>query len=337
MRWGEAWVLNLLWTLVPLAWLLYYLEARRERRLRQLLDAAALERLAPGRWQTGARIKHLLWLGAVALVIVALSRPQWGSHWQEVPQRGLDLLVVLDTSNSMLATDLRPSRLQRAKLGIGDLVRRLSGDRIGLVAFAGSSFLQCPLTTDYAAFTMILDDVHAAIIPRGGTAIAQALETALRSFGEARGADRAIVLITDGEDHEGGLERAIAALKEHSVRVYVVGVGTVEGGRIPLEGQREGFLKDATGAVVTTALREESLKQIALATGGVYVRSASDDFGLERIYDQGIAALRRAETEAKLARTYEERFPWFLGTAALLLALEAALGERRRVSGEAGR
>jgi Ca-activated chloride channel family protein len=331
MTWGNALALHALWALIPLAGLFFFLAARRERRLRLLLDEDAAARLCPERWRERARTKTILRLLACALAIVALARPQWGFHWEEVRRRGLDILVVLDTSNSMRATDLKPNRLQQATWGLRDLVKRLNGDRIGLVAFAGSSFLECPLTIDYAAFSLMLDDVYPGIIPRGGTAIAPALGTALENFGAGGEADRVIILITDGEDHEGDLERVIGTLKEKHVRVFAVGVGTTEGEIIPAaEGEGGAFLKDASGNVVKSALREAVLERIAVATGGMYVRAAPGDFGLDRIFNEGIAALKRDERESKMIRAAEERFPWFLGAALVLLALECLLGDRRR-------
>ena len=331
MHWAEARFLHALWALLPLGWLLWFLVGRRERKLRLLLDDEASVRLAPERSKARVWAKTLLWFLACSLAVVSLARPQWGSRWQEVRRRGLDILVVLDTSNSMRAADLKPSRLQRAKWGLAEFLGKLSGDRIGLVAFAGSSFLACPLTVDYAAFSMMLDDVQPGSIPRGGTAIAQALETALESFAGKSEADRVIVLVTDGEDHEGGIDRAIAALRERNVRVFAVGVGAAGGEPIPAaEGEREAFLKDRSGNVVKTALREEPLEKLALATGGLYVRAAADDFGLDRIFSRGIAKLSRDEQESKLVKVSEERFPWFLGAAVLLLSLESLAGERRR-------
>jgi Ca-activated chloride channel homolog len=331
IQWGEAWILPWLWALIPLAGLLWYLGGHREKKLRLLLDDEAVALLAPERWRARAQAKNALWFIACVLAIVALARPQWGIRWQEARRRGLDILVVLDTSNSMRATDLKPNRLQRAKWGVSDLLKRLAGDRVGLVAFAGSSFLECPLTTDYAAFSMMLDDLRPGSIPRGGTAIAQALETALDSFEEGGEADRVVVLVTDGEDHGGGIDRVIGALTAKRVRVFAIGVGTVGGDTIPAAAGEEGpFLRDRAGGVIRTALQEKSLERIAVATGGIYVSSAGDDFGWDRVFDRGISNLRRDEKEAKLVKVYEERFPWFLGGAVLLLSLEALLADRRR-------
>jgi Ca-activated chloride channel homolog len=331
IQWGEARVLPWLWALIPLAWLLFFLAGRRERRLRLLLEDEAAAQLAPDRRRRAVQARNVLWLVACVLAIVALARPQWGIRWQEARRRGLDILVVLDTSNSMRATDLKPNRLQRAKWGVSDLLKRLAGDRIGLVAFAGSSFLECPLTTDYAAFAMMLEDMRPGSIPRGGTAIAQALETALEGFEGGGEADRVIVLITDGEDHEGGIDRAIAALTRKQVRVFAIGVGSVEGDFVPAAAGEAGpFLRDRSGGAVRTALREETLEKIAVATGGTYVSSAADGFGWDRVFDRGISSLRRGGSEARLVKAYEERFPWFLGGAVLMLSLEALIADRRR-------
>jgi Ca-activated chloride channel family protein len=330
IHWVDPRFLNGLWALAPVAALLWFLLARRERQLRRLLDGEALARLAPERSPRRVRVKAALCFLACALAIVALARPQWGVHWQQVRRRGLELVFVLDTSNSMRATDLKPNRLQRAKWSLGDFLKKLSGDRIGLVAFAGSSFLECPLTLDHAAFSMMLDDMRPGIIPRGGTAIAQALETAVGSFDKGGGADRVIVLVTAGEDHGGGIERAIAALREKKVRVFAIGAGTTRGELIPAGGDAGAFLMDKSGKPVRTALREETLEKLAAATGGLYVRAADDDFGLDRVYSQGIASLRRDEKESRLVQAYEERFPWFLGAAVLLLTFESLLGDRRR-------
>jgi Ca-activated chloride channel family protein len=331
IHWADPTFLHGLWALLPLAGLLWFLLARRVQKLRRLLDREAVARLAPERSPRRVRAKAALWFLAFALATVALARPQWGVRWQQARRRGLEILVVLDTSNSMRATDLKPDRLQRAKWGLGDLLKRLSGDRIGLVVFAGSSFLECPLTVDYAAFSMMLDDVRPGIVPRGGTDIAQALETALESFEKGGDADRVIVLVTDGEDHAGSVDRAITALKEKKVRVFAVGVGTARGELIPAAGgDGDAFLRDRAGNPVRSSLQEGLLERIAADTGGLYVRSADEDFGLDRVYSKGIANLRRDERESRLVKAYEERFPWFLGATVLLLTLESLLGDRRR-------
>lgn len=336
MKWGASNLLLSLWLIPVLVVILYFLVKQRRRRLESLAETGVLPQLIAGWRPERIRTKLILWVIAIATCLVALARPQWGFHWQEVKRRGLDILIVLDTSRSMLAEDIKPNRLQQAKWGVRDLVKKLNGDRIGLVAFAGSSFLQCPLTIDYAAFLMTLDDIYSGIIPRGGTAITQALRTAIDSFEKDIESDRAIVLITDGEDHEGNAASLADELKSQNIRVYAIGIGSREGELIPGTGGNAGpgFFKDRQGNVVKTSLKEDVLEQLALATGGAYVRSTPGDTGLEKIFDQGLANLKREEGDSKMIRAYEDRFGWFLGAALLLFLVEAALPQRRRIREE---
>jgi Ca-activated chloride channel family protein len=296
------------------------LRQARARRLRALLADPARARMLRQPAPSLDRTRQILGGLGLLLVAFALASPQWGYTWRDVRRRGLDIQVVLDTSNSMRANDLRPDRLQRAKWGLQDLLKRLQGDRIGLIAFAGSSFVQCPLTLDYAAFRMHLDDIRPGIIPRGGTDIAGALERAMESFPEATGADQVILLITDGESHEGDVGPIIQKLQEKRIRVYAVGVGTPEGELIP-DGNG-GFLKNRQNEVIKTTLDEDTLKRIALDTQGLYVRASPKDFGLERIFDQGLDHLKRAQLEQSRIREMEDRYQIFLGAGILLFVLE---------------
>ncbi len=333
MKWGQIQLLTWLPLAIPLAWGAFALLRRRRRALERLAAAAVLPELAPAWNPSRARARLGLRLAALLLLFLALARPQWGFHWEDVRRTGLDLLVVLDTSRSMTAADFKPSRLEQAKMGVRDLVRNLRGDRIGLVPFAGSSILQCPLTIDYAAFTMTLDDLYAGLIPRGGTAIEQALRTAVAAFPADRSADRVILLVTDGEDHEGDPLALLPELQEQNIRVYAIGIGTLAGDMIP-GGEGEGYFKDRRGQVVMSALREDVLQKLALETGGTYVRSAPGDTGLERVFRESIDSLKRAEQESRTARIHEERFVWFLAAALALLAWEALLTERRKPDAE---
>lgn len=268
----------------------------------------------------------------MALGVVALARPQWGEKWIDVQHMGLDILVVLDTSNSTLAEDVRPNRMERAKLGVRELVSQLRGDRIGLIPFAGGSYLYCPLTTDYGAFLMMLDDVRPGLIPRGGTAIEQALHLAIESFDDQLLADRVIILITDGEDHEGDPLRTIDEMRRRNIRLFAVGVGTPEGDLIPIPDGRGGmtFLRDRQGQIVRTRLEEATLERLATRTGGLYVRATPGEFGLRTIYEQGIAPLQRDRLESERLQIYEERFALFLIAALLLLVFESLLPDGKR-------
>ncbi len=329
MKFGSPEFINWLWLLLPLVVVVIIQHRRRVARLAELISSAVWETVIPGHKRKGTRSRTILRLLALFCIGLALTRPQWGFKWEEVRQRGLDIVLVLDTSKSMLAADIKPSRLQQAKWAARDFVRHLKGDRIGLVAFAGSSFLQCPVTIDYAAFTMMLDDLYAGIIPRGGTAIGQALKTATESFDETSEADRIIILITDGEDHEGDPVEMAQTLKNKNIRLYSIGVGTAEGELIPA-GDGGGYLKDEQGRIVKSALNETLLEKLASTTGGFYVRSAPGDFGFDRIYKLGIAGLQRDEQETRLAKVYEERFVWFAGAALLLLLTEALIVTGRK-------
>lgn len=336
MKWGNVQLLAWLPLAIPLAWALFALLRRRRAALAQLVDPALLGVLAPAWNPARAKSRLVLRVLALALLVAALARPQWGFRWEEVRRKGLDLVVALDTSRSMMASDIKPTRLQQAKWGIRDLLRNLRGDRVGLVPFAGSSILQCPLTIDYAAFAMTLDDVYSGIIPKGGTAIEQALRTAVAAFPADRTADRVILLITDGEDHEGDPLALLPELKEKGIRVYTIGIGTLEGEMVPAGDGQGGYFKDRQGQIVKTALKEDVLQKLALGTGGTYVRSAPGDTGLERVFNESIANLKRSEQENRTAKIYEERFVWPIAAALLLLAWEALLGDRRKHHAEGG-
>ena len=332
MKWAVPDLLHLLWLLPALGWLLLALIRRRAGRLETLIARGAWATLIPGWLPQRARTRTFLWLGAVAAMCLALARPQWGFHWEEVRRRGLDIIVCIDTSKSMLAEDIKPNRIEQAKYGVRDMLKQLKGDRVGLVAFAGSSYLQCPLTIDYAAFAMTLDDVRVGLIPRGGTAIGEALKTAVAGFEKREDADKAIMLITDGDDTEGDPLSMVDELKAKGIRVFAVGVGSKEGEVIPTtdaEG-RSGYVKDAKDQVVKTRLDESTLSQLALKTGGAYVRAAPGDLGLDRILNNQLSSLKRSDADSKMIRSYEERFVWLLGLAFLLLAIEAGLRERAR-------
>lgn len=330
MHWGNPIYLHLLWVWALAALLLWRLARWRQNRLHQLADASALARLAPD-WRPERMQRRLLvWLAALLLIVLALARPQWGSRWEEVKRRGLDLLVALDTSRSMLAQDLKPTRLQQAKWGVRDLVHQLRGDRIGLVNFAGTSYLQCPLTIDYAAFLMTLDDALVGSVPRGGTAIAQALETALEAFRKQSEGERVLLLISDGEDHEGHPLALLDELRKEHIRIYAVGMGTTEGELLPAPAGQAGFQKDEQGRVIKSSLQEDTLSKLALETGGAYVRAVPGDTGLERLFNEHIKPLARQEGEARLLKVYEDRAGWFLAGALLLLVVEAGWSLRTR-------
>jgi Ca-activated chloride channel family protein len=304
---------------------------RRAALLRVFAEAPLVPRLAPDADERRPLRRMLVRVAALALLAVGLAGPKWGFHWQEVHREGIDLIVAVDTSRSMLATDVKPNRLERAKFAIMDLLPLLQGDRIGLVAFAGTAFLECPLTLDYAAFEQSLRAVEVGIIPRGGTAIARALDTSLDAFDARQGKYEAIILITDGENTEGDVKEAAKRAAELGVKVFTVGIGTAEGELLSLG--KDGFVKDRNGQVVKSRLNEDTLKDIALTTGGAYVQGLGPSLGLDQVFRDHIATMERREVASTLERRYEERFQLPLALALLLLIVETLVSERRPAPG----
>ncbi|MDO8525323.1 MAG: VWA domain-containing protein [Candidatus Omnitrophota bacterium] len=288
-------------------------------------------------------IKMGILTAAVSLIVFSLARPQWGFEWKETKFKGLDILIAVDVSKSMLAADMKPNRLERAKFAVKDLVKKMGGDRVGLIAFAGTAFLQCPLTIDYNGFLLTLDDLNVSTIPRGGTNISSAIREAMGIFSAGRGSAvgekglekkyKTLILITDGDDLEGEAMRAAKEASDEGVRIYCVGVGTFEGSLIPAADEHgsRGWVADKGGNVVKTRLNEDVLKNIAISTGGSYVRATQSDFGLVLLYDKSISKLEKKDIEGKMNKQYQERFGNFLGLAILLLLIEPFISERKRL------
>lgn len=325
--WQHPWALAAL-ALVPLlAVFLVRAARRRQRALGEFIAAALLPAVVPEVDPRRRLIRAGMILAAVFFLALALAGPKWGFRWQEVRRQGVDLVVAIDTSRSMLATDLKPNRLARAKLAVRDLVARLQGDRVALVAFAGTAFLQCPLTLDYGAFIESLASVDVGLIPKGGTALAPAIETAIGAFEGSEGKHQAVILITDGEDHEGGVEEAAKKARERGIRVFTVGIGTADGELIPLEAG--GYVKDKSGKVVKSRLGESALQQIATTTDGVYLAASSGGLDLAALQREHIDTLEKRELSSTLERRFENRFQLPLALALLLLAIEPLIGDRR--------
>ncbi len=278
-------------------------------------------------------LKTALILAAVFLSIVALLRPQWGFHWEEVKHRGIDIFVGVDVSKSMLTPDVLPNRLSRAKLALEDLVKDLRGDRIGLIAFAGSAFVQCPLTIDYDGFLLAIEDLNPNLIPQAGTNIERAINEALKSFTTgSQGTERALIIITDGENHEGDPLRAAKKAQKENVKIYTIGVGTKEGELINIvdEQGKSTFLKDREGRVVKSRLNEKLLKEIAFKNGGTYIKSTTTRFGLNVVYNNKIAKLEKKELESRMEKRHEERFQIPLVFALILIFIEPFIANRRK-------
>ena len=313
--------------------LLGFMRADRRRRadLQRIAHARFHDRLVAG-WSPALRwTRRALWLAAILAIFMASARPQFGYEWREVKRRGIDILFAVDTSRSMLAEDLTPNRLERARLGILDFLGQLEGDRVGLVPFAGTAFALCPLTLDYDAFRESLNSVNTDLLPQQGTDLASAIREAERLFDAEDNNHRLLVLITDGEDLEG---EALSAAKEASVNgttIYTVGVGAADGQTIPVRDRfgRLDVLRDEQGEVVKTRLDADTLEKIASDTGGLYVPLGRGAEGLDAIYQERLALVPKSELAQKREKVPLERFQWPLGTALVLLLLQAVLGERK--------
>src|SRR2546427_8915868 len=327
---------QLLWLLlvIPPAMVAFFWWAwrARQRLVTQFIQARLLPGLTVGISARRQRVGLAGLVLAVVCLILALARPQWGFDWEEAKQRGLDIVVAIDTSRSMLAEDVQPNRLARAKFAALDLMREAKKDRLALVPFAGAAFLQCPLTLDEEAFRQSVEALAVGIIPVGGTALTEAIETALTAFKEGDNF-KILVLFSDGEDHDSGALAAAEKAARAGLKVFTVGLGTANGELLRATDEKGGasYIKDEQGNVVKSRLNESLLQQIATATGGFYLplRGANS---MKTLYDKRLAPLPKSEISARLIRRYHERYQWPLALALAALLAEMFLPERTRVA-----
>lgn len=330
---------ELLWAylLVPaLALFFWYASKLRRRAIERFGESELMRRLSANVSHGARRIKSVMVIATLALLVTALARPQFGTRVETVRREGQDIIVALDLSNSMLAEDIAPNRLEKAKHAVGTLIRRLEGDRIGLVAFAGDAFVQIPLTVDYGAATLFLNAMSTDLMPVQGTNLAEALRVSIDAFEAGEQQHRILIVITDGEDHEGAIDAAVESAVEEGIRIYTVGVGSPDGVPIPLfdeRGRRTGYKRDENGEIVTTSLDETTLERIAGETGGRYLRATPGENELDRLADE-IGEMAGTEFEARQVTQYEEQYQIFLGLALLLMVLEVLVPERRKLRGE---
>jgi Ca-activated chloride channel homolog len=319
MKFARIEMLFLIWAvpLLCLAWI--YGWRRRRRILRTFAAPRTLAGIVPAGITPRRRWGAVLALAAALCLATAMSGPQYGFHWQEVERRGVDIVIALDCSRSMLATDIQPNRLDRAKREIYDLLTMLEGDRVGLTAFSGTAFLQCPLTIDYQAFNLFLEVLTPDYLPVGGTDLAAALRTAQGAFDPKAPAEKAVILITDGENTgpDDPLQTARDAQKA-GIKLFCIGVGSNDG--VPVPAAQGGFKKDATGRIVLSRLDESLLTRMALATGGGYVRSVAGDMDLDTIYREQIRGHMKAATvHGGRKQVWSDRFQWPLALAVLFM------------------
>lgn len=324
-----------LWALLalPLLALCFaHAEQRGAERLQQFVAARLLPQLA-GTVNRGRRIfRFALLLLVLALVIVSLARPRWGYAFDEVRRKGLDLILAVDVSRSMLSNDVPPSRLERVKLATQDLLNELQGDRVGLIAFAGRAFLQAPLTIDYDAAVDSINDLDTKSIPEGGTNISDAINLASKTYGKAATGNRALIIFTDGEELNGDAVTAAKAAATAGVKIFTVGVGTPGGSLIPIPGENGGtaFVKDEEGKVVKSKLDDARLREIAQAADGFYLHLDNGPQTMRKLFTDGLSKMKVADINARLSRRPIERYEWPLAAAILLFALALLINDRKR-------
>ncbi len=332
LRWGNPDALYLLW-LLPLVVGLYVYAARARRRtLQRIASPAALRRIAPAAIRRRRRLSAALMTAGLALAVVAAARPQVGRSMERVERQGVDVLFAVDTSSSMLARDVTRDRLTVAQETVSGLISRMRGDRVGIVSFAGDAFLYCPLTIDYGAAQIFLDAVDTSVVGTPGTAVAEAIDVALDAFEAAEHEYLHLVILTDGEDHEGGALSAVQRAAEAGVTVHVVGIGSPEGAPIPEigpDGKVTGHKTQSDGGVVVSRVNEEVLKQMAEAGGGIYASASGGGIPVDRLF----GALRREE--GRLVGTYQfqnytERYQIPLAAAIVLIAAAVVIPQAGR-------
>ncbi len=316
--------------LVPLILLIWTINGlRRKNALKRFGNEQIIKKLMPEASRVRPVLKIIIQSLAIVFMSVLLARPQYGSRVEDVKRKGVEVIIALDVSNSMLAEDIQPSRLERAKQAISRLVESLSNDKIGLIVFAGDAYTQIPVTTDYISARMFLETISPDMVPKQGTAIGSAIDLGMRSFSPGKDKSRAIIIITDGENHE---DDPVAKAKEAAadgIVIYTVGIGSTEGVPIMtnIDGRKD-YLKDQKGNTVITRLDENILKEIAVNAGGKYVRANNSNIGLDEIFSD-IRKLKKQDLEGKIFTEYNDQFQLFAGIALIFLLLDFMIMERK--------
>ncbi len=330
MQFVETYYLTYLFLLPVLVVFFLWLLRRRHDKIRKFVASSLISDVIGEFSFKRHQIKAVLMVGVFLFALLALARPQWGFEWREIKRQGLDILIVIDTSKSMLTQDVKPNRLERTKFAVKDLIQKLKGDRVGLIAFAGDAFLMCPLTNDYKGFLLSLDELSINSVPRGGTDLEKAIEVALDGYKEIESKHKAVIIITDGDNLEGSPIAMAKQAKDKGVKIFTVGVGTPEGELIQIADEygNTSYLKDAKGNIVKSRLNETLLKQLALETDGVYVRSSGFQFGLDILYDKELSKFEKREIKSRMEKRFYERFQIPLAIALILLLFEICIPTR---------
>ncbi len=325
---GYIQYLHLLW-IIPLLIAGFWLSrAHVKKQLGRFAGSEMLKRLAPMRSPARVWWKFILMMLALAMIVFAIARPRFGTRMKEVQREGKELVVALDVSRSMLASDIQPNRLERAKRAILKLLDRLDNDRISLIVFAGEAYTQLPLTTDYPAAKMFISSVETEMIPQQGTAIGAAIGHGINSFSPGEKKNKALIIITDGENHQGNAVEKAKEAAEKDIKVYTIGMGLPEGGPIPIRGGSNDFHRDQNGNVVITKLNEGMLQQIAAAGEGTYIRANNIRTGLNTLFDE-IDQLEKAKMKSKVYAEYDEQFQFAAWLALFFIILEFFIPSRK--------
>ncbi len=324
---------DLLWALgiIPLMLLAFFLMMRKKTKLlKSIGDIKLIRSMIPEASKGKLIFKLTLFLFGILFLTFGMANLQTGSKLQEVKREGADLMICLDVSNSMLAEDLQPNRLVRAKLAIEKLIDELDGDRIGLVVFAGDAYVQLPITTDYGSAKLFLNGINPGMMPSQGTNITSAIETSMESFGQDLGKNKAIIIITDGETHEDEAKEAAKEASKSNVTIHTIGIGSLDGVPIPVykNGVPSGYRTDKEGNTVITKLNADLLKIIAGNANGIYVQASNSDLGLNLVLSK-IRELDKKQIESKMYTDFEDQFQWFIAAALLFLSLEIFFTERK--------
>lgn len=316
--------------IIPLL-ILFFVASRvaRKRAIKKFGSENLMNYLMPNASKSRPVFKFILLLLALACFITGIARPQFGSKLKKVKREGVEIVIALDVSNSMLAEDIEPNRLERAKRAISRLIDRLSDDKIGLIVFAGQAYTQLPITTDYNSAKMFLASINTDIIPVQGTAIGSAIELATRSFTPNGEANKAIIVITDGENHEDDAQAMAKAAFDEGIIVHTIGMGLPQGAPIPVyRGGQKDYRKDEDGNPVVTRLDEPMLEQISAAGGGIYVRANNAQVGLNALFDE-ISKMEKTEMESRIYSEYDDQFQWLFAAGLALLLIEFLILERK--------
>jgi Ca-activated chloride channel family protein len=316
--------------LIPVLLIVFLMGRRiRKRSLKRFGDPEILNQLMPFLSVNRPVVKFLFILFALVFIILGMARPQFGSKLEEIKRKGIEIVIALDVSNSMLAEDIQPNRLEKAKQAISRLVEKLADDKIGLIVFAGDAYVQMPVTSDYTSVKMFLSSINTQIVPKQGTDIGSAINLSMNSFSPDNEVSKALIIITDGEDHNDDAVSLAREAAEKGIVIYAVGVGTPNGTPIPVySGNQRSFRKDRQGNVIMTKLNEKILREITKAGNGSYIRATNNRLGLNMLFDR-ISSIEKKELETRIYSEYDEKFQYMIGLALILILFDFIFLERK--------